>query len=86
MYVRVGLYFLDIILDIALIQRLPKLEKMRCPRTCGRRVVEDKKEREKKNIYGVSETIISNIFNQVCVRDGLSVSSLLELKKKNSDY
>lgn len=48
MYVRVGLYFLDIILDIALIQRLPKLEKMRCPRTCGRRVVEDKKEREKK--------------------------------------
>lgn len=69
MYVRVGLYFLDIILDIALIQRLPKLEKMGCPRTCGRRVVE-----EKKNIYGVSETIISNIFNPVCVRDGLSVS------------
>ena len=27
MYVRVGLYFLAIILDIALIQRLPKLEK-----------------------------------------------------------
>lgn len=27
LYVRVGLYFLDIILDIALIQRLPKLEK-----------------------------------------------------------
>lgn len=27
LYVRVGLYFLDIILDIALIQSLPKLEK-----------------------------------------------------------
>lgn len=28
MYVRVGLYFLDIILDIALIQHLPKLGKI----------------------------------------------------------
>ena len=51
MYVRVGLYFLDIILDIALIQRLPKLEKMRCPQTCDRRVVVEEKKKRKKNIY-----------------------------------
>jgi len=42
MYVCVDLYFLDIILDIALIQRLPKLEKMDCPGTCIGRAAERK--------------------------------------------
>lgn len=56
MYGRVGLYFLDIILDIALIQRLPKLEKWT---VLGPAV--DGGKGGIKSIYGVSKTIISNI-------------------------
>ena len=75
MYVRVGLYFLDIILDIALIQRLPKLEKRTVLGTCSRRVAE-----EEKSIYGVSKTIISNILTMSVLRL-LGFQCLLELKK-----
>lgn len=57
MYVRVGLYFLDIILDIALIQRLPKLEKWT---VLGPAVDELWRKGGEKSIYGVSKTRISN--------------------------
>lgn len=58
MYVRVSLYFIDIKLDIALIHHLPDLEK----RTrLGPALDRVDQEKEKKKIYGVSKTIISNI-------------------------
>lgn len=58
MYVRVSLYFIDIKLDIALIHHLPDLEKRTRLRPALDRVDQEK---EKKKIYGVSKTIISNI-------------------------
>lgn len=65
MYVRVALYFLDIILDIALIQRLPKLEKLTVLGTAVNRVMEKKK-------YLWSET--STIFIMSVLRWTLTVS------------
>lgn len=48
MYVRVGLYSLDIILDIALIQHLPKLEKLT---VLGSAVDEENGRKKKREIY-----------------------------------
>lgn len=51
MYVRVSLYFIDIIIDIALIHRLPKVE---------RRTRLGRSRALKRKIYGVSKTITAN--------------------------
>lgn len=78
MYVRVGLYFLDIILDIALIQCLPKWEKD-CPRTCSRWVVEEKK---RKKVFMESAGLISNNLTLSL----LSFQCLLELKILTTEW